>query len=207
MLDYDGVSPGDMVAAFDALRARNLSFEIWRSSDTGFHIHLLATHSRPLRYAFAIAAHLYNICGITADMAPMKSGKIRAEWSIHPIKKTQKVPWARNLSLFKPLNLVPERYRAPITPKKSHLVKGGLPKSVQKLEQATGLSDGRDRCIFALISWWKQQGLTDSDILSRANEWAGRQNNYRPHLACKVRSARGLVTEQYRQALIDELGL
>jgi len=114
-----------------------------------------------------------------------------------------------------PLNTVPDKLRkqldiAPMTfgNSNSKLINGKMPKCMRYI-LSHQFSDGRQRMLFTIVSWYKANGYSDKDNVRFASEWARRQGLNIPtgKIWASVKSTNGSVGCNYRHGLLEEIGV
>jgi len=217
IFDLDGISTFKLNAIIAWFDDQGLIFSAWRSSETGAHIHFFTDiygKERKKELVTYMSKRLEEKWGISTDIAPMGHGVIRAEFSYHPIKQTQKVLIFSNIRAFRAINIIPSEIKAhldtvPDAPIKgrSGEREGKAPKCI-KLILNNSFNDGRKRLLFAVVSWFKGSGLSDDEIFEKSREWADRQgcDVSTRQIRATIASSSGLVGCRYRHALLEEMG-
>ncbi len=219
VFDFDGVSNLDMKAIPLWLRDAQMKFAAFRSSSTGMHIHFWTNvHGTNRKKALVrrLAAKIEEVFGVKNDLQPMSHGVIRTEYANHPVKGEQKVPLDVNIPYIDPINVIPSHVLVDLGEDDSYTTysgvtgnPGGLMPKCMRYILSHQFSDGRDRLLFSIVSWFKASGKTDQEIFDIAYEWCKRQDYHVSPSAvmAKIQSSSGQVGCRFRHELLEELGI
>lgn len=211
--DFDNISEENAKKVFSYFLKSNYLFAYFKSSDTGMHIHFFC-NVRNKHNKFGVLKLIeedINIKDVKIDAQVVKRGIIRAENSIHPEKKTKKTLVYSNVSLFNYINELPvemliksSNFRPQVVTRHTS---DETPKCVKFILSNT-FSDGRQRLVFLLSSWYKGQGLNESEVFTKVKEWTDRQNYNLSDYVIKstIQSSQGCMTCSGRHELLSELG-
>ena len=219
VFDLDDVSQWNIHMIPKWLNSTGFKFIAWQSGPSGLHIHFwtnVAGKEEKKLVTQLLAEKIEDKFGIKNDIAPMGHGHIRAEFSFHPIKGYRKTFRLANISpLFPKNDLSPEIMKkvdniSRFTPQSTSFnapIDGKTPKCIRYMT-SNQFSDGRERIIFSLISWWKGAGLSDDAIFNKLFDWCNSQNYHigAGQLKSKIRSSQGRVGCRYRHQLLEDLG-
>lgn len=211
--DFDCVVDGyvdERPKITDYFLKHNYKFALFRSSNTGVHVHFFA-NAKDKYNKFGILKLIEKDLGVKVDAQVVKRGIIRAENSYHPEKKMEKSLVYSNVSPFSYVNELPVEMLIKASDFKPKRVirhdSGETPKCI-KFIQSNSFSDGRQRLMFVLASWYKSQGVKEEDIYAHIKEWAKRQGmkSSRYNIKSVINSADGSMTCTGRHELLEELG-
>lgn len=219
VFDLDGIDEMDMQFIPQWLDGIGFKFMAWQTSDSGMHIHFWTDmFGKEIKKEIVrqMVDKLEKKFGVVNDIGPMGHGHIRAEYSIHPKKLTVKKLLKSNISpLFYKNELSLEMKQkvskmaslGPVFTPAAGVRDGKTPTCVRYMLSNT-FSDGRERIIFALISWWKASGLTDDQIFKNVTEWCMKQHYQMSSamIMSKIKCSKANVGCRYRHALLEELG-
>lgn len=195
-------------------------FWIYQSGISGIHLHFFAYDITNKYQKKELILMIEKDLGIKIDYAPAYKGWIRAEDSVHPVKKFKKILLFTNVH---PVAYLDKRFyfnrlSVSITKKLSKMsfseptidnipVEKDKPRSIKFMQNNT-FANGRKRILFCLISWWKSRGLSDAQVFSKSKDWINRQNYFISDLSIKasINSSNGTVRDKYRLELLEELG-
>jgi hypothetical protein len=217
ILDLDNVAPTHFETIPQYLNETGLKFIAYKSSNSGMHIHFWCDvfgKNEKRMLVEHIASKLEMIFGVKNDILPMGHGFIRAEYSFHPVKNTQKVPIYYNISELEYVNHIDNdlRSRININTCSEQVVSttGGDLTTCMKYILSHSFVDGRDRLLFAIISWYKSDGKSAHDTVEIAWNWCKKQPNFvisKSALYAKYNSTSGTVGCKWRHAILNELGV
>jgi hypothetical protein len=219
VFDLDDVSEWDIQMIPRWLNEIGFKFIAWQSGPSGLHIHFWTdVNGKEAKKEITrlMAKNIEEKFGIKNDLGPMGHGHIRTEFSVHPIKGYQKTFLMSNISPLFPKNdlsiemkkKVADRcVSLPISSSNNAPRDGKTPKCVRYM-LSNKFSDGRERIVFSLISWFKGSGLTDDEIFSKIFDWSQNQNYLISvgTIKSKIRSSSGRVGCNFRHQLLEELG-
>lgn len=219
VLDFDNVTDSQcnmIIAWLDALRFK---YTAWKSSKTGMHIHYWVDvrGKEPLKHIVKkMADKIEAQFGISVDTQPMNHGFIRCEFSYHPEKGEQKTLIKNTVNIIDPINPVPQRIKESLpenefitfTGGKTKEVDGKMPKCIRYI-LSHQFSDGRQRLLFVLASWYKANNKSHNEIVELCYEWAKRQDYAisRGKISAFVNSTGGKVGCKFRHELLEEIGV
>lgn len=219
VFDLDDVTEHNIQVIPMWLKSIDFKFVAWQSGPAGLHIHFwtdVSGKEAKKEITRIMAVNLEEKFGIKNDIAPMGHEHIRTEFSFHPNKGYQKTFLMSNISSINPKNdlsiemkkKVADRcVSSPISRSNNGERDGKTPKCIRYI-LSNNFADGRERLIFALISWFKGSGLDDEQITTKIQSWCESQNYNMPygHILAKIRSSSGKVGCRFRHELLEELG-
>lgn len=220
VFDLDHLTPIQIQLIPNYLKETGLKFMAWQTSDSGLHIHfwvnLYGKHQKKALVKF-MAQKLESTFGIKNDLGPMGHGHIRTEFSFHPQKLTCKTLLMSTMSDLFPQNELPPS----LLQKVAGLTSSDAFKSVNnsKLNGKSPmcikyilnhkLHDGRERLLFAIISWFKANKLSEQEIFQRSYDWCKMQDYHisTSHIWAKIKTSTGQVGCSFRHQVLEELGV
>ena len=219
VFDLDDVSEWNIQMIPKWLKEIGFKFIAWQSGTNGLHIHFwinLANKEAKKATVMLMAKNIETKFGIKNDSAPMGHGHIRTEFSIHPTKGYKKTHIMTNLTPLFYVNELSFKMKKkvanicsyePQSTNNSMSKDGKTPKCIRYMLSNT-FSDGRERIIFSLISWFKASGLDNFDILVKIKEWCEKQNYIISDnvINSKINSSQGRVGCRFRHQLLEDLG-
>jgi len=220
VFDLDHVSTYHMTAIPRYLKETGLKFIAWKSGPDGMHVHfwvnMTGKHQKKALVTY-MAERMETMFGVKNDLGPMGHGCIRTEFSVHPVKGYQKEHLMTNLSVLFPINELPAKLIEKVegldlsdTLKASRNAErdGKCPQCVKYI-LSHKFSDGRERLLFSIVSWYNACGYTESEIYSHVKAWCAEQNYTisRGALWSKIKSSSGGVGCTWRHAVLEELGV
>jgi len=219
VFDIDHVSEMDMIMIPRWLNDIGFKFIAWASGPEGLHIHFwtdIQGKEAKKNVTSIMAKNIEEKFGVLNDLGPMGHGHIRAEFSMHPIKGYKKTFIMSNISPLFYKNELSTSMRKKVSElsssdliltTNSSEVNGKSPKCIRYM-LSHQFSDGRERIVFSLVSWWKDSGLTDDEIFDNTIDWCNKQNyTMSPSMIkAKIRSSGGKVGCRYRHNLLEEIG-
>ena len=217
IFDLDGLSSMHFKTIPEYLNETGLKFIAFKTSNNGMHIHFwVDIYGKHQKKALVehMSQSIETIFGVKNDILPMGHGFIRAEYSFHPIKNTQKVPIFYNISDLDYVNNIDKKLRDKVTGvefnvSETHSISGGNLTTCMKRILGGVWADGRDRMLFAIISWFKADGKSDKEICDIAYKWSKKQPGFyisKGTIYAKIKSSTGKVGCTYRHAILEELG-
>jgi hypothetical protein len=218
VFDLDHVAPIHFESIPEWLKITGLKFIAWKSGHEGIHIHFWTDiHGKYQKKQLVeiMARKIEERFGVKNDLGPMGHQHIRAEYSYHPQKGYQKVLLFDNLNELFPINHIPVELKSQIDAIDTAPVKGkvgmrnGCSPTCIKYILSHQFADGRNRLLFAVVSWFKANGLSDQEVFDKAYEWSKRQGGrlYPRFIWATIRSNNGTVGCTYRHAVLEELGV
>jgi len=218
VFDLDHVSEMQITLIPKWLKETGLKFIAYKSGPEGLHIHFWSdVYGKLQKKALTthMASKLEEMFGVKNDLGPMGHGHIRCENSFHPKKGYQKEFLLSTVNIIDPINeisanirrLLPNVDLKPIQGK-TGMRRGKSPKCIKYI-LSHQFSDGRERLLFVIASWYKANGVDDADNVDKCMEWARRNGKFmsRQKVWATVKSNTGTVGCTYRHALLEELGV
>lgn len=218
VMDLDHVSEMDMVIIPNWLKSTGMKFIAWQSGPNGMHIHFWANvYGKEAKKQLTdfFASKLEEKFGVKNDLLPMGHGHIRAENSIHPEKGYRKEMLMLNINVVDPINHIPPQITEKLInvsvniPTGNNTIRNGkVPKCIRYM-LSHQFSDGRERMLFAIASWYKANEYTDDENMQECLEWCKRQNYMiSPHkIKATINSSTGKVGCRYRHNLLEDIGV
>lgn len=217
VFDLDKLSPTHFVTIPQYLHETGLKFVAFKTSHNGMHIHFwcdIRGKNQKRALVEHMASKIETIFGVKNDLLPMGHQFIRAEYSFHPRKNYQKVPIFWNVSYLDYVNSIDIALKAKITTVEFdsdvNPTTGGKLTTCMRYILGHSFSDGRDRLLFAIISWYKSEGKTADETVKIAWDWCKKQPNFhtsKGKLYAKYNSSTGQVGCRWRHAILEELGV
>jgi len=219
VVDFDNVSHDQKTQILTWFIKHNFLFVIYTSSETGLHLHFFSKYKNKF-HKRKLLELIEQDLKIPIDSGPVMRGWIRAEDSVHPVKKTIKTLLYTNISklaYLSPLFYTNELSYSTHKKVLSQSILGDeiilspeteTPKSIRYM-LSHKFTDGRSRIIFCLMSYWKDKGLDNNKIFENTKEWLRKQNYYiQDHkIWASIYSNKARVRDNYRLNLLNELGV
>jgi len=219
VFDLDDVSEWNIQMIPKWLKEIGFKFIAWQSGTYGLHIHFwinIYGKEAKKKAVELMAKNIEEKFGVKNDLGPMGHGHIRAEFSVHPTKGYRKTHILTNLSTLFYINELSHSMRKkvsnltsyePLSTHNSVSKDGKVPKCIRYM-QSNMFSDGRERIIFSLISFYKASGLDEHEILTKIQNWCNNQNYSISdgQILSKIKSSQGQVGCRFRHTLLEELG-
>lgn len=220
VFDLDGVTPFHMTAIPRYLTETGLKFIAWKSGPEGMHVHfwvnVTGKHQKKALVTY-MAQRMEQMFGVKNDLGPMGHGCIRTEFSYHPVKGYQKEHLMSNMGTLFPINELPAALVEKVSGmdlsdtqmKTNNSERDGKCPQCVKYILSHKFSDGRERLLFSIISWYKACGLSESEIYTSARQWCTSQDYAisTGTLWSKIKSSSGGVGCTWRHAVLEELGV
>lgn len=220
VLDYDNTSLPQQQELLDWLDEIEFKYEAWMSSPTGLHIHFftpLTGRDKKMAMVSYVSQKIYEKFLMMNDENPMSQGFIRAEHSIHPKKRFEKILLRAKIPRLFPMNeLTPTVMQkvfemsstgAPMSISNSGL-KGNKCRTCMNYILSNKFSDCRKRLMFTVASHFVAQKLPKSECLHLTWQWAKQQGGITySEVYASVNSSSGRVGCNMRHKLLEEAGV
>jgi len=217
VLDYDNINNTAIDLLISFLDEINLKFTVWKTSKNGVHIHFwvdIQDENILIELVKYMGKIIENNIGIKNDLQPMRQGFIRAEYSFHPVKKSQKIIIFSSIYQIDYINNVPDKFKETynyLTKSDEDIkpISGGELTTCMKYILTHKFADGRKRLMFVIASWYKGDNRTNTEIYHIIKDWLKEQDKTIPEniIWATIYSNNGTVGCSYRHELLEELGV
>lgn len=221
VLDFDNIVNFYVIYGIiiDFFTKNNFLFWLYRSSKTGIHVHMFVNKVENRFQKKKLIEIIEKKIDLEIDKNPVMSGRVRAEDSIHPTKKTVKKLLYTNVSdiAYIHRDFYTNHLSDSLLQKVLSMSTTGVPKQLKKdykhpftiqFMENNKFIDGHKRIMFCLVSFYKDSGDSKDVIYSKIKKWCCYQNNIIPDVQIlgSINSSTGTVRNNYRIALLKELG-
>lgn len=222
VFDFDHITDDTANILCNFCEGADIKYFAWKSGPEGLHIHMWLNYSYSLelrkRIVEVLSQNITAFSGVQNDINPMRQGVIRAEWSVHPEKGYQKIPFRYNLNHLFYKNPVPSEILVKAQAAQEEICttsgrtgpRDGKVPTCMKYILSHMFADGRQRLLFAVTSWYKSQApeLNRDAAISKIMAWAQKQgvhNLWQVPYMYDASEARCGCT--YRHSVLEELGV
>lgn len=220
VFDFDGVGDMHFEVIPALLTELGIKYIAWKSGPMGMHIHFWTQVVGDIEKKAVVkylATKIEEVYGIRNDLGPMGHGFIRAEYSFHPIRGYQKTLLRNTLTELNNINYLPAELLEKIDE-----IKGEFNQKRGKIAEIDGkrptcikyilshqFSDGRQRMLFILASWFKANGYTPEQNFKLCYNWCEKQkyNISNRKIWAFIHSTSGTVGCTHRHEVLEEIGV